>query len=166
LAHEKCSCCNTQEAKCGYSEVIQSFEKKPENLIPALHALQDKLGYLPDEAMHEVAAWLDVPVSNVYGTATFYTMFATEPKGRYTVRLCDSPPCHIEGSNLIKKAIVDELGVKPGETSEDGNFTFEIVSCFGLCGVAPAIMVNEDVYGNLTPKSVRDILCKYRTKES
>lgn len=166
MAHEKCSCCKTQEAKSGYSEVIRSFEKKPDNLIPALHALQDTLGHIPDEVMHEVAAWLDVPVSNVYGTATFYTMFATEPKGRYVVRLCDSPPCHIEGSTSIKKAIVDELGVKPGETTDDGNFTFEIVSCFGLCGVAPAIMVNDDVYGNLTPKSVRDILCKYRTKES
>ena len=90
------------------------------------------------------------PLSDVYGTATFYTLFATKPKGRYVIRLCDSPPCHIEGSSDIKSAIAKAIGVRPGQTTEDGHFTFEIVSCFGLCGVAPAVMINEDVYGNLT----------------
>lgn len=163
----QCSCCKSHQGTSGgYSEVIRSFERKPGNLIPALHAVQAAAGYLSEEAMLEVAEWLNVPVSDVYGTATFYTLFATKPKGKYIVRLCDSPPCHIEGSNAIMAAITEELGIKPGETTEDGNFTFEIVSCLGLCGVAPAIMVNEDVYGNLSPEMIGDIFLKYRKKES
>ena len=167
LEQKQCSCCKSHQGTSGgYSEVIRSFERKPGNLIPALHAVQAAAGYLSEEAMLEVAEWLNVPVSDVYGTATFYTLFATKPKGKYIVRLCDSPPCHIEGSNAIMAAITEELGIKPGETTEDGNFTFEIVSCLGLCGVAPAIMVNEDVYGNLSPEMIGDIFLKYRKKES
>ncbi len=162
-----CSCCNSnKEAAGSYSEVIRQFERKSGNLIPALHAVQAQVGYLPEEAMCEVAAWLDVPVADVYGTATFYTLFATKPKGKYIVRLCDSPPCHITGSESIKEAITETLGIKPGETSEDGNFTFELVSCTGLCGVAPSAMINDDVYGNLTPQSMAEILGKYREKEA
>lgn len=167
MEQKQCSCCKSHQGTSGgYSEVIRSFERKPGNLIPALHAVQAATGYLSEEAMLEVAEWLNVPVSDVYGTATFYTLFATKPKGKYIVRLCDSPPCHIEGSNAIMAAITEELGIKPGETTEDGNFTFEIVSCLGLCGVAPAIMVNEDVYGNLSPEMIGDIFLKYRKKES
>ncbi|HOM71743.1 MAG TPA: NADH-quinone oxidoreductase subunit NuoE [Armatimonadota bacterium] len=167
MEQKQCSCCKSHQGTSGgYSEVIRSFERKPGNLIPALHAVQAAAGYLSEEAMLEVAEWLNVPVSDVYGTATFYTLFATKPKGKYIVRLCDSPPCHIEGSNAIMAAITEELGIKPGETTEDGNFTFEIVSCLGLCGVAPAIMVNEDVYGNLSPEMIGDIFLKYRKKES
>lgn len=167
LEQGKCSCCKTSEESCnGYRDTIRSFEQKPDNLIPALHTIQAKLGYLPEEAMREVAEWLDVPLSEVYGTATFYTLFSTKPKGKYVVMLCDSPPCHIEGSSAIKAAITKELGVEPGRTTEDGLFTFELISCFGLCGVAPAVMINEDVYGNLTPQSITGILANYRKKES
>lgn len=166
MEKKQCSCCQSTSSGNGFVDVIRAFERKRGNVIPALHAVQSKLGYLPEDAMQEIADWLDVPVSDVYGTATFYTLFSTKPKGRYIVRLCDSPPCHIEGSNAIKDAITNELGIKPGETTEDGQFTFEIVSCLGLCGVAPAIMVNEDVYGNLTPQMIGEILLKYRKKES
>jgi NADH-quinone oxidoreductase subunit E len=165
LEHKECACCKSQGTGNGYQAALRTFERKKDNLIPALHAVQSKLGYLPDEAMLEIAEWLNIPVSEVHGTATFYTMFATEPKGQYIVRLCDSPPCHIEGSSGIKSIIEKELGVKAGQTTQDGRFTFEIVSCMGLCGVAPAVMVNDDVYGNLTPQSTVDILNKYR-KES
>lgn len=164
MEQKECAC------KCGsgngYRAVVRSFERSRDNLIPVLHEIQARNGYLSDEAMEEVATWLDVPASEVYGTATFYTLFSTKPKGRYVIRLCDSPPCHIEGSKSIIAAIQDELGIEPGETTKDGNFTFELVSCFGLCGVAPAIMVNEDAYGNLQPEMMGDILDKYRNKES
>jgi NADH-quinone oxidoreductase E subunit len=147
-------------------EALHGFEREADNLIPALHAVQAELGYLSEEAMLDVASWLDIPIATVYGTATFYTLFATKPKGKYIVRLCDSPPCHIEGSSSIKETITNDLGVKPGQTTNDGLFTFEIVSCMGLCGVAPAVMINEDVYGNLTPESMTSILANYREKES
>lgn len=164
MENKQCGCKSCGHSD-GYVEVVRTLERSRGNLIPALHAVQDRVGYLPDEAMQEVADWLEIPISDVYGTATFYTLFATKPKGRYIIRLCDSPPCHLEGSKSIKSAIQKALGIAPGETTDDGDFTFEIVSCFGLCGVAPAVMINEDVYGNLTPEMVGGILAKYR-KES
>ena len=160
MESKKCPHCS-QADHVDFKAVIKKFDHDRGNLIPILHALQDQMGYLTTDAMEEVAAWLEIPVSEVYGTATFYTLFAKEPTGQYVVRLCDSTPCHIEGSKPIKKAIEQHLGIKPNETTEDGLFTFEMVSCFGLCGVAPAIMVNEDVYGNLTPEMIPAILNKY-----
>lgn len=159
---ESKECSNCSRASKGVREVIREFDSDQGNLIPILHALQSNFGYLTSEAMEEVAEWLDIPASEVYGTATFYTLFATKPVGKYVVRICDSTPCHIEGSKSIKKAIEENLGICAGETTKDGLFSFEVVSCFGLCGVAPAIMVNEDVYGNLTPESIPQILGKYR----
>lgn len=160
----KCSGCGN--VGCGdFQSIIREFESKPGNLIPVLHELQDRMGYLSAEAMEEVSRWLSIPLSEVYGTATFYTLFSTEPKGEHMVLLCDSPPCHLEGSVSVRKAIEKELGIKPGETTEDGMFTLEVVSCFGLCGVAPAIMVGKDAYGNLTPDMIPSILAKYRREE-
>lgn len=165
MEHKECGC-TTCGPNNGYHAVIQTYERKRDSLIPILHEIQARAGRISDEAMEEVADWLDVPVSEVHGTATFYTLFSTETKGRYIIRLCDSPPCHIEGSKSIKAAIQKEIGVEPGQTTDDGNFTFELVSCFGLCGVAPAVMINEEVYGNLTPEMMPDIINKYRNKES
>ncbi len=165
MESKECAC-KTAAGNGGYVDLIRTFGQTKENLIPALHTIQDKLGYLPGAAMQELSDWLGVPISDVYGTATFYTLFSTEPKGRYVIRLCDSPPCHLEGSKSIKSAIQSAIGVPPGETTEDGDFTFEIVSCLGLCGVAPAIMINDDVYGNLAPEMIGGIIDKYRAKEA
>lgn len=162
MEQKECACCKSHGSGETYQTVVRSFEQKRENLIPALHAVQDRIGHLPEEAMVDIATWLEIPVSEVYGTASFYTLFSAEPKGKYIIRLCDSPPCHIEGSKSIKSAVQEALGVAPGETTKDGLFTFEVVSCIGLCGVAPAIMINEEAYGNLTPQSVVDVLNKYR----
>lgn len=142
-------------------EIIEKYDSDKRNLIPLLHELQDELGFLSPEVMETVAERLDVTVGDVHGVATFYSLFYTKPHGRHIVRLCDSPPCHIEGSKRIRDAVTAELGIKPGETTDDGIFTFETVSCMGLCGVAPAIMVNDDVYGNLTPEMVPGILARY-----
>ena len=156
--------CNSKgcvECEAAVVEIIDKCGRDAHNLIPILHGLQTSMGYVSSEAMETVAAELGIPVSQVHGTATFYTMFYTKPQGRNVIKLCDSPPCHIEGSKAIRDAVSKAVGVKPGETTEDGNFSFEIVSCMGLCGVAPAIMVNDDVYGNLTPEAIPAILGKY-----
>ena len=134
-------------------------------LVPILHDLQDELGYLSADVMETVAEQLSTTAAKVHGVATFYTLFYTKPHGKNIVRICDSPPCHLEGSSSIRKAITDAIGNSPGETTEDGLFTFEVVSCMGLCGVAPAIMVNDDVYGNLKPDSIPSILSKYKDGE-
>ena len=143
-------------------EIIEKYDSDKRNLIPLLHDLQAELGYISPEVMETVAERLGTTVSQVHGVATFYTLFYTKPQGKNIVRLCDSPPCHIEGSNGIRQAISDYLGISEGETTEDKQFTFEVVSCMGLCGVAPAIMVNDDVYGNLKPEMVAGILGKYK----
>jgi NADH-quinone oxidoreductase E subunit len=143
-------------------EIIEKYDSDKRNLIPLLHDLQAELGYISPEVMETVAERLGTTVSQVHGVATFYTLFYTKPQGKNIVRLCDSPPCHIEGSNSIRQAISDYLGISEGETTEDKQFTFEVVSCMGLCGVAPAIMVNDDVYGNLKPEMVAGILGKYK----
>lgn len=157
--------CNSKscaESAAAVAVAVEKCGRDKRNLIPILHELQKSVGYVSTEAMETVAMELGIPVSQVHGTATFYTLFYTEPQGKYLVRLCDSPPCHIEGSKAVREAISKELGIKPGETTADRNFTFEIVSCMGLCGVAPAIMINDDVYGNLTPEAIPSILAKYK----
>ena len=155
-----------KSSNCGCAEqvstIIEKYGRDRRNLIPLLHDLQDALGYLSPEVMETVAEQLGTTVGHVHGVATFYTLFYTKPQGRNIVRLCDSPPCHIEGSGKIRQAVTDALGVASGGTTDDGNFTFEIVSCMGLCGVAPAIMINDDVYGNVTPEMIPDILGKYQ----
>ncbi len=158
---EGIKCPNRGEAKC-FQSVIQQYSKDRKNLIPILHAIHHNFGSLTEEAAAEVAAWLDIPTSEVYGVSTFYTLFTVEEKGKHVIRLCDSPPCHIVGSEKIAETIENLLGVKSGETTADGLFTYEIVSCFGLCGVAPAMMIDGDVYGNLEPSMIPDILNKYK----
>ena len=142
--------------------ICEKYGSAERNLIPLLHDLQDQLGFLSPEVMETVAEQLGTTVSRVHGVATFYSLFYVKPHGKYVVRLCDSPPCHIEGSKAIREAVKSELGIPEGETTEDGSFSFEIVSCMGLCGVAPAVMVNDDVYGNLTPEMIPEIIGKYR----
>lgn len=157
--------CNSNgcvECEAAIVEILDKCGRSERNLIPILHELQQSMGYISPEAMETVAAELDVPVGRVHGTASFYTLFYTKPHGKNVIRLCDSPPCHLEGSKGIREAVSKAIGVKPGETTEDGNFTFEIVSCLGLCGVAPAITVNDDVYGNLTPDAIPGIIGKYK----
>ncbi len=156
----QCSKCN--KTGLAVRDCIRQFGREQGNLLPILHAVQKEDGYLSADAMEEIADWLGIHASEVYGTATFYTLFQTKPVGKYVVRLCDSPPCHIENSISIQKAIERNLGIGHGQTTEDGLFSLEIVSCFGLCGVAPAVMVNDDVYGNLTPEMIPAILAKYR----
>ena len=144
------------------TSIIEKYGCDQRNLIPLLHDLQAEVGYLSPEIMETVAEQLGTTVSQVHGVATFYTLFYTKPQGKHIVRLCDSPPCHIEGSKAVRQALEKELGVSEGATTEDGSFSFEIVSCMGLCGVAPAMMVNDDVFGNLTPESVSEIIGRYK----
>lgn len=153
------SCADCEAVVVG---VIDKYGSDKRNLIPILHDIQREMGYVSPEAMETVAARLGTTASQVHSVATFYTLFYTKPQGKYMVRLCDSPPCHIEGSKAIREALSKELGISAGETTEDGNFTFEVVSCMGLCGVAPAIMVNDDVYGNLKPEMIAGIIAKYK----
>jgi len=159
-ARETCAC-SVEEAAV-VNAAIEAFEPVRTNLIPILHKIQDETGRLTGWALEKVADALGVPLSDVWGTATFYTMFDLKGAARHIIRLCDSPPCHITGAPKLREAIYEELGIEPGEVTEDGLFGLEEVSCFGVCGVAPAIIVDHEVYGNLTPEMIPGIIAKYR----
>jgi len=141
---------------------IENHRSKQGALLPILQEIQGDLGYIPEVAMIEVAESLGIPASKVYGTVTFYTLFSTRPKGKNVIRICESAPCHVEGAEAIVKALEKALGVRMGETTPDGLFTLEFTSCIGVCGVAPAIMINDRVYGNLVPERIPEILAEYR----
>ncbi len=142
------------------AEIIDRRGNSRENLIQILHDIQDASGdnSLHGEKIQELSTLMKIEVADIVGTASFYTMFSLEPRGKHVIRLCDSPPCYIMGSENILSALEKKLGVKIGETTEDGLFTLESTSCLGICGVAPAMMIDEEVYGNLTSRKVSEII--------
>jgi NADH-quinone oxidoreductase subunit E len=141
-------------------EVLKKFDARLDNILYILHELQDSNAqhYLARQDIEGCADYLNVPYSFVHGVATFYTMFSLKPRGRYVIRLCDSPPCHLMGSSSLLDYLKEKLRVDVGETTTDGIFTLETCSCLGVCGVAPALMMNDEMMGNLTPERVDAIL--------
>jgi NADH:ubiquinone oxidoreductase subunit E len=158
--NDTCACSAQDEA--AVRAALESFEHTRTNLIPILHEIQDRTGRITGWAMEQVAEALKMPLAEVWGTATFYTMFDIEGAAKHIVRVCDSPPCHITGSAAVLKAVQEELGIKPGEVTPDGMFGLEEVACLGLCGVAPVMLIDREVFGNLTPEMVPGIIAKFR----
>lgn len=147
-------------------DVIERNGRNPARLIAILQAVQDEYRYLPQEVLTFVATALDVPPARVFGVATFYSHFALEPKGKHVVRVCDGTACHVKGS----MPILDEIrkGLKMGakqKTSEDMMFTVETVACLGACGLAPVVVVDEDVHGQLMPDLARKIVSEVAARE-
>ncbi len=132
------------------------------NLLAMLKAEQRKSGYLSEEFIAEMAKSLTIPISEVYGVATFYTFLSTKPLGRNVIRVCKSVPCYLKNSQMIIESLEKELGISPGETTPDGRFSLELVNCIGACDKAPAMLVNNDVHGNLTPRKIVQILNSYK----
>lgn len=147
------------------NDYLQQYEKSPGSLIPLLQATQGKFGYLPDESITEISNYLEIPLTRVYGVATFYAQFRFTPLGKYVIKVCHGTACHINGAVNISQVIKDELGVEDGETTEDGLATLERVACLGCCSLAPVIMINDKVYGKLTTDSVRKIIKKLKRCE-
>ncbi len=142
------------------SEIVRKRGNDRENLIQILHDIQDVSGdnSLHRESLEELAKEMNLTVADIVGTASFYTMFSLTPRGKHIIRICISPPCYIMGSENILVALENKLGVKMGETTPDRLFTLEETSCLGVCGVAPAMMIGDEVYGNLTEKKVGEII--------
>jgi NADH-quinone oxidoreductase subunit E len=133
-------------------EILNQFGNNPAKLIPILQAVQDEYRYLPEEVLTYVATALGLPPARVYGVATFYAQFALAPKGQYVIRLCDGTACHVKGSSEILDALHEKLGLNAKRTTTpDMMFTVETVSCLGACGLSPVMVINEDVYGQMTP---------------
>lgn len=127
-------------------------------LLGMITAEQEKRGYVSKEAMADMAEALQLPVGDVYGVATFYSFVSTRPLGRHVIRICKSVPCHFQNGETMAGVIEKELGIGPGETTADGRFTFEETNCIGACDQAPAMLVDDAVYGGLTPEKIREIL--------
>lgn len=131
------------------------------SLIPLLQDAQIIHGYLPEKIMKEIADYVGIPLSRVYGVATFYNQFRLQPLGKHIIKVCRGTACHVKNSNGLQFAIETALGIKAGETTIDKNFTLETVNCIGACSIAPVITIDEDYYGRISTKDISSILKKY-----
>jgi NADH-quinone oxidoreductase subunit E len=149
-------------------ELLKKYPPSTESLLDILHELQDAepRHYLTHDALRAAAEYVNVPLSEVVSTATFYSMYSLTPRGRHIVRICESPPCQLMGANPLIDLLAQQLGVAVGGTTEDGAFTLETTSCLGVCGVAPAMMVDDELYGNLTKEKVASVIADVRGRDA
>ena len=143
-------------------EAINRHKGEPGALMPVLQEAQNIFGYVPLDVQEQIADGLDTTLSEVYGVATFYSQFSLEPKGQYVVGVCLGTACYVKGSQKVLDKLCSELGVEVGQTTKDGRFTLRDTRCLGACGLAPVIMINDDVYGRLVPDDIPAIIEKYR----
>lgn len=155
-----CGCVDEKERKL--QEIIEKYKNIEGALIPVLHEAQDVYGYLPMSVQKKISEEMNIPLSEIYGVVTFYTQFSLKPKGRYKVNVCMGTACYVKGSNLILDKLQEKLGISVGDCSEDGKFSLEACRCIGACGLAPVIMINDDVYGKLSPDDIDKVLEKYK----
>ncbi len=147
-------------------EILDRFGRQPSKIIPILQAVQEEYRYLPEEILTFVATSLGISPARVFGVATFYSHFSLEPKGKYIVKVCDGTACHVKGSAGLIDVIRRELGLSDKEhTTEDLGFTLETVSCLGACGLAPAVVINDKVYGQVTKAQMKELIDEYKAKE-
>ena len=145
-------------------QVIADHKGTPGATMPVLQAAQEIFGYLPEEVQIMVAEGLDIPLSEVYGVSTFYSFFTLNPKGKYQISVCLGTACYVKGAADVLDAVEKKLGISPGGITKDGLFSLDACRCIGACGLAPVMMINEDVYGRLTPAQVGPILDQYLKK--
>lgn len=147
-----------------YKEICSKYAPTKDNLINILHDVQDThpQHYISEDAVEAIAEYLKIPANHIYGVLTFYSMYSTTPRGKNIIRLCESPPCYIKGSDNVLRKLKTLLGVNVGETTKDGLFTLELCACLGVCGNAPVMMINDDVYGDLSDEKVEEVIEKIR----
>lgn len=147
-------------------EILERYNWDPAKLVPILQAVQAEYRYLPEAILSYVATSLDLPPARVFGVATFYAHFALQPKGKYVIHVCDGTACHVKGSEKLLDAIRASLGLKEDQhTTPDLLFTVETVSCLGACGLAPVMVINEKVYGQMTAAACVDVIDKIKESE-
>jgi NADH:ubiquinone oxidoreductase subunit E len=143
------------------AKIAAPYRGRPDKLNHVATEVKQIVPVLSYDAAKVIAREMDLSLTQVYNFITFYAMLSTKVHGKYTIRICKSAPCHVNGASEVIHAIEDQLGIKMGETTEDRRFTLEYCPCLGLCDIAPAIMINGKVYGNLTADSVREIIKIY-----
>lgn len=153
----------TEEQEERLDAWLKEHANDPGAVMPALQTAQEIYGYLPIEVQKVVAKGLDKPLAEIYGVATFYSQFSLSPKGKYKVNVCMGTACYVKGSGKLLESLEKNLGIKTGECAEDGKFSLDACRCIGACGLAPVLMINDDVYGRLTgdDKEIQEMLAKY-----
>jgi len=148
--------------------LLEKYAPSMEHVLDMLHDLQqaEPRNYLSREALRAVAEYVNIPLSEVVSTATFYSMYSLTPRGRHIIRICESPPCQLVGAESLIDLLAKHLEIGVGETTDDGTFTLETTSCLGVCGVAPAMMIDEELVGNLTAARVVDAIEAVRRRDA
>jgi NADH:ubiquinone oxidoreductase subunit E len=157
----QCGEINEEDLYPKLAEIVEENKGKPENLIMVLHKAQNLFGYLPRKVQQMVGDGLGLSLSQVHGVVSFYSFFSTSPKGRNTVKVCLGTACYVRGGQRTLTKVQEGLGVKTGETTEDRRFSVDVVRCIGACGLAPAVLVNDDVYGRVKTTKIMEILDTY-----
>lgn len=152
---------NGKDVHAIVQEAVSRHGATPDGLIPVLSEVNQALGYLPAEALAEIGRQVRIPSSRVFSVASFYRMLSTKPRGRHVVQFCESAPCHVVGGREVWRALKEQLGLGPGETSADGRWTLLTTSCLGLCAVGPVVVIDGDIYGNVDAAKLPEILARY-----
>ena len=147
------------------TEIVERYDSDADMLIPMMQDLQAECGYLPAEQLRRLSTQLDVPLTRIYGVATFYASFRLAPKGQHEVTLCMGTVCHLKGAPRISEAVCREFHVEPGGTTPDMLFTFQVVNCVGACAVAPVMVVDGEYHNEMTPASAVETLRKLESEE-
>ncbi len=151
----------TKEQEEQLAAVIAARKNDKGALMPIMQKAQEIYGYLPYEVQKMISDQMNVPMAKIYGVATFYSQFNLYPKGEYQISVCLGTACYVKGSGQIYEKLMEELGIEGGQCSADGKFSLDACRCIGACGLAPVMMINDDVYGKLTVDQVGEILKKY-----
>jgi len=130
-------------------------------LMPVLHETQELFGYIPEEAQKRISEFLNIPLAEIYGVATFYSRFTLNPRGEHTISVCLGTACYVKNAQGVLDRLKEELKIEAGETTADGKFTLEATRCLGCCGLAPVMMINDEVFGKLVPDDIPEILKKF-----
>ena len=166
----ECQCCcgekmSEQDMLKELAPIIDDYAVKPGGLIPMLQIVQNMMGYLPEAALKEISLRFKKPYSEVAGVVSFYSFFSTVPRGKYVVRVCLGTACYVRGGKDVLEALKKELGIDVGGTTGDRLFSLDIGRCFGACGLAPVIMVNDEVIQRAKPSKMSELLRSYRELE-
>jgi len=153
---------SSRVAPAAFARMLWRHRGEPGMLIPLLQAAQDSYGFVPPLAIEQISDATGIPTAEIYGVITFYKQFRLKPLGRHIIRQCKGTACHVVGAETIGQVLTDELHAAPDETTEDGLFTYLVVACLGCCSLAPALMIDDQTYGRLTPQKVRKLIRQYR----
>ena len=163
--HQERSYEGVEEIERLFADLRKEFKGRADELIPMLQKVQRRLGYLPEQALLEISHLTGLSAAKVYGTATFYAQFRFQPVGKYIIKVCRGTACHVKGSDRLLETLEDYLQVVPGQMTSDGLFTIETVACFGSCALAPVMVINDSVYGNLNRSRAIKLLDEIRIRE-